>query len=124
MVEEASKVEPNKMGELKERKDYKITGKPMPRQDTPSKTNGTAIFGLDKKLPGMLYAVVERNPRFLGKVKSFDDTATKAIPGVKQVFTVKRTVFSNLQEGVAVEADSLWAAMPGRQALKVKWDDS
>ena len=124
LVEEASKLEPPKMVSLKERKDYKIIGKPMPRQDTPSKTNGTAIFGLDKKLPGMLYAVVERNPRFLGKVKSFDDTATKAIPGVKQVFTVKRTVFSNLQEGVAVVADSLWAAMQGRKALKVEWDDS
>jgi isoquinoline 1-oxidoreductase beta subunit len=87
------------------------------------KTNGKAIFGLDKKLPGMLYAVVERNPRFIGKVKSFDDSATKAVPGVKHVFIVKRAVFATICEGVAVVADNLWAAMQGRKLLKVEWND-
>jgi isoquinoline 1-oxidoreductase beta subunit len=124
LVEDAVKLQPPKNPPLKERKDYKIIGKPIPRQDTPIKTNGAAIFGLDKKLPGMLYAVVERNPRFLGKVKSFDDSAAKAIPGVQKVFKVQRAVFANLQEGVAVVANSLWAAMQGRKALKVEWDDS
>jgi isoquinoline 1-oxidoreductase beta subunit len=87
------------------------------------KTNGTAMFGLDKKLPGMLYAVVERNPRFKGKVKSFDDSATRSINGVKHVLKVQRAIFGVLYEGVAVVADSLWTAMEGRKVLKVNWDD-
>jgi isoquinoline 1-oxidoreductase beta subunit len=72
----------------------------------------------------MLYALVERNPRFHGKVKSFDDTAAKKVVGVKQVFKVQMPVFASTREGVAVVADSLWAAMQGRKALKVEWDDS
>lgn len=109
---------------LKKRSEYKIIGKPIPRQDTPLKTNGAAIFGLDKKLPGMLYAVVERNPLFLGKVKSFDDTATRKIPGVRNVVKVQMNVFATKREGVAVIADNTWAAIQGRKALKVEWDNS
>src|SRR5258706_5321678 len=124
LVEEASKMQPHKVGGLKERKDYKIIGKPMPRQDTPLKTNGKAQFGMDKKLPGMLYAVIERSPRFVGKVKSFDDSKAKAVPGVKHVIKVQRSVFANQTEGVAVVADTLWSAMQGRKVLKVEWDDS
>jgi isoquinoline 1-oxidoreductase beta subunit len=115
---------PPKNVTLKNPKDYKIIRKPMARQDTPSKVNGKAIFGLDKKLPGMMYAVVERSPRFIGKVKSFDDSETKKIAGVKHVFKVNREVFDNMYEGVAVVADNLWSAMQGRKALKVEWDDS
>ncbi len=124
LVQEASKLEPPKAVKLKLIADYKILRKPLPRQDTPMKTNGTAIFGLDKKLPGMLYAVVERNPRFQGKVKSFDDTETKKVPGVKHVIAIKMSVFATFREGVAVVADNLWAAMQGRKVLKVEWDDS
>ena len=124
VVEEASKLTPPKDVMLKQPSEYKILRKPMPRQDIPLKTNGKAIFGLDKKLPGMLYAVVERNPRFLGKVKSFDDSATKAVPGVKHVLKIQMNVFSHKREGVAVVADNLWSAMQGRKALKVEWDDS
>jgi len=124
LVQEASKLEPPKTIALKKPEDYKILRKPLPRQDTPLKTNGAAIFGLDKKLPGMLYAVVERNPRFIGKVKSFDDTETKKVAGVKHVFTVKTAVFSTVREGVVVVADNLWSAMQGRKALKIVWDDS
>ncbi len=124
LVLEASKLEPPKEVTLKDSKDYKILRKPLPRQDTPMKTNGSAIFGLDKKLPGMLYAVVERNPRFIGKVKSFDDSATKKVPGVKHVLKVTRDTFGQMFEGVAVVADNTWAAIEGRKALKVEWDDS
>jgi isoquinoline 1-oxidoreductase subunit beta len=124
LVEEASKLEAPKEVALKNIKDYKILRKPLPRQDTPLKVNGKAVFGMDKKLPGMLYAVVERNPRFLGKVKSFDDAATKKIAGVKHVLKVQMNVFSHKREGVAVVADNLWAAMQGRKALKIVWDDS
>lgn len=124
LVSDASKLEPPKNVQVKNPKDYKILRKPMPRQDTPLKVNGSAIFGLDKKLSGMLYAVVERNPRFVGKVKSFDDTETKKVPGVKHVFKVHREVFGNMFEGVAVVADNTWAAMQGRKVLKVEWDDN
>lgn len=123
LVAEAAKMPMPKNVTLKERKHYKIIGKPMPRQDTPLKTNGKAEFGLDKRLPGMLYAVVERNPRFLGKVKSFDDTATRSIPGVKHVVKVEMPVFGTIREGVAVVAENLWAAIQGRKALKVEWND-
>ncbi len=72
----------------------------------------------------MLYAQVERNARFHGKVKSLDDAAARKIPGVKYVFKVQMPVFATQREGVAVVADTLWAAMQGRKALKIEWDDS
>ena len=124
LVADAAKLEAPKNIILKKRSDYKLIGKPLHRKDTPMKTNGVAVFGIDKKLPGMLYAVVERNPRFRGKVKSFDDTATKMVPGVKKVFTVKMEVWNTIREGVVVVADSTWAAMQGRKVLKVEWDDT
>jgi isoquinoline 1-oxidoreductase beta subunit len=124
LVEDASKLTAPSNVKLKDSKDYKIIRKPLPRQDTPLKVNGKAIFGLDKKLPGMLYAVVERNPRFQGKVKSFDATAAKAIPGVMHVIPVKMKVFALDREGVAIVADTLWAAMQARKVLKVEWDDT
>jgi isoquinoline 1-oxidoreductase beta subunit len=124
LVDEALKLEPPTDVVLKKTSEYKILRKPVPRQDTPLKTNGSAIFGIDKKVPGMLYAIIERNPRFIGKVKSFDDTAAKKTPGVKHVFTVKVNVFSSVREGVAVVADSYWNALQGRKALKVQWDDA
>jgi isoquinoline 1-oxidoreductase beta subunit len=124
LVIDASKLEAPKNVALKPRSEYKLIGKPLSRQDTRLKTNGTAIFGLDKKLSGMLYAAVERNPRLRGVVKSFDDTAARKVPGVKNVFKVRMGVFSTYREGVAVVADSTWAAIQGKKALKVEWDDS
>ena len=124
LVVDASKLDAPKDVKLKARSEYKLIGKPLQRQDTASKTNGTAVFGLDKKIPGMLYASVERNPRLRGVVKSFDATDSLKIPGVKRVFKVKMDVFKTSREGVAVVADSLWAAMQGRKVLKVEWDDS
>jgi isoquinoline 1-oxidoreductase beta subunit len=124
LVTEAAKLEAPKEVALKNAKDYKIIRKPLPRQDTPVKVNGKAIFGLDFKLPGMLYAVVERSPRFQGKVVKFDATETNKVPGVKHVLKVTRDEFSNMREGVAVVADTTWAAMQGRKVLKVEWDDA
>lgn len=124
LVVEASKLPAPENIRLKTRAEYQLIGKPLRRQDTPLKTNGTAIFGLDKKLPGMLYAAVERNPRLRGVVKGFDDTAALKIPGVKKVFKVRMGVFSTYREGVAVVANSTWAAMQGKKALKIEWDDS
>jgi len=124
LVEEASKLTPPKDVKLKRREEYKIVGKPLPRQDNPNKINGKAEFGLDVKIPGMLYAVIERSPRFKGKVKSFDDAAAMKVRGVKKVLKTTAPVFAVEREGVAVIADSLWAAVEGRKALKVEWDDS
>jgi isoquinoline 1-oxidoreductase subunit beta len=123
LVKDAVQIKPPQNIKLKERKDYKVIGKSLPRKDTALKTNGAAQFGLDKKLPGMLYAVVERSPRFRGKVRSFDDAAAKSIAGVKHVFKVQRAVFGLWYEGVAVVADSLWAAMQARKLLQIAWDD-
>ncbi|MCX2452278.1 molybdopterin-dependent oxidoreductase [Pedobacter sp. PLR] len=124
LVEQAAKLSPPKEVILKKTSEYKLIRKPLLRQDTPLKTNGTAVFGLDKKLPGMLYATVERNPRLRGIVKSYDDAATLKVPGVIKVFKVRMGVFKTFREGVAVVANSTWAAMQGKKALKVEWDDS
>ena len=123
LVKEAALISPPQQVQLKSRKDYTLIGKSLRRKDTASKVNGTALFGLDKKVPGMLYAVVERNPRIRGKVKSFDDTATMTVAGIKRVFKTQRVIFGVMFEGVAVVADTLWTAMQGRKLLKVEWDD-
>jgi len=124
LVVDASKLEAPKNVKLKPRSEYKLIGKPLHRRDTPIKTNGSAIFGLDKRIPGMVYASVERNPRLRGKLRSFDDSATLKVPGVKKVIKINMAVFGTYRDGVAVIADSTWAAMQGRKALKVEWDDS
>jgi isoquinoline 1-oxidoreductase beta subunit len=100
---------------LKDRSQFRLIGKPMRRLDTPSKTNGTATFGIDVRRPGMLYAVVERCPVFEGKVVGFDASKTKQVPGVKNVIQIS--------SGVAVLADNTWNAMEGRRALAVQWDE-
>ncbi len=124
LVADASKLEPPKEVTLKKRSEYKLIGKPLKRRDTPMKTDGTAIFGLDKRVPGMLFASVERNPRLRGKIKSFDDSEAKKVPGVTKVFKINMKVFNTMREGVAVVATSTWAAMQGRRALKIEWDDT
>jgi isoquinoline 1-oxidoreductase beta subunit len=101
---------------LKDPKDFKLIGQKLPRVDVPGKTNGTAQFTIDVTFPNMLVAVLQRPPLFGATVKSFDATATKAVPGVVEVLQVPR--------GVAVVAKSFWAAKQGRDALKVEWDDS
>ena len=124
LAADAAKRTPPKQVRLKNRSEYKLIGKPIRRPDTPLKTNGAAIFGIDKKLPGMKYAVVERNPRFLGKVKSFDATEALKVKGVTKVFKVQMNVFNTKREGVAVVADNTWAALQGRKVLKIEWDDT
>lgn len=124
LVLDASKLQAPEQVELKDPSEYKLIRKPLKRKDTPLKTNGSAVFGLDKKIPGMLYATVERNPRLRGKLIGFDDTETRKVPGVKNVFKVEMLVFTTLREGVAVVAESTYAALQGRKVLKVEWDDS
>jgi isoquinoline 1-oxidoreductase beta subunit len=100
--------------ELKAPETWTIIGKPMRRLDTPEKITGRAKFGMDVQMPGMLTATVAHSRTFGGKVKSFDATAAKAVPGVRAVFEVPM--------GVAVVADHFWAAKKGRDALKIDWD--
>ncbi len=100
---------------LKDPKDWRLAGKPTKRLDTRFKVNGTAQFGIDVRVPGMLTAVVARSPVFGGKVRSFDATAAKAIPGVRHVVQIS--------SGVAVVGNGYWPAKQGRDALKVIWDE-
>jgi isoquinoline 1-oxidoreductase subunit beta len=100
---------------LKDPKDFTLVGKPVHRLDTPSKTNGSAQFGLDVYIPGMLTAVVARAPVFGGKVVSFNADKAKAIPGVVNVVQVP--------SGVAVVAKGFWPAKLGREKLEINWDD-
>jgi isoquinoline 1-oxidoreductase beta subunit len=100
---------------LKDPKDFKIIGKPTKRLDTAGKVNGTAEYGIDVKLPGMVYASLEQCPVIGGKVVSFDAAKAKAMPGVIDVVQIR--------DGVAVVADSYWRAKKAREALTVKWDD-
>jgi len=101
---------------LKQAKDYRIVGKPLPRLDTPSKVDGTAEYGIDVRLPGMKYAVLARCPVIGGKVANFDDKEARKISGVGYVGKIG-------DSAVAVVADSVWGAMEGRRALNVQWDD-
>src|SRR5205809_3207614 len=100
---------------LKDPKDWKILGTRVRRLDTPPKVDGSAQFGIDVKVPGMLVAVVARSPVFGGKVTSFDAAKTKAVPGVRQVVQIS--------SGVAVVADGYWPAKKGRDALAITWDE-
>lgn len=124
LVVDAAKLQAPKDVALKPRSAYKLIGKPLHRKDTPIKTNGKAIFGIDKRIPGMVFAAVERNPRLRGKVKSFDDSAARKVPGVTNVIKIAMGVYDMNREGVAVIATSTWAALQGKKAIKVEWDDS
>lgn len=111
----AAKIEPPKDVPLKDPKDFTLIGKPTRRLDTPSKVNGTAQFGLDIQIPGMMTAVVARAPVFGGKVVSFNADKAKAVTGVKSVVQVP--------SGVAVIASGFWPAKLGREKLEINWDD-
>jgi isoquinoline 1-oxidoreductase subunit beta len=115
LAEAASAIAPPKEIPLKDPKDFTLVGKPTHRLDTPSKTNGTAQFGLDVYIPGMLTAVVARALVFGGKVVSFNADKAKAIPGVVNVVQVP--------SGVAVIAKGFWPAKLGREKLEIKWDE-
>ncbi|MCK8491928.1 molybdopterin-dependent oxidoreductase [Spirosoma sp. RP8] len=123
LAEVASKLDVPKEPTLKDPNDFKILGKPAPRPDTPLKATGKAQFGIDAKVPGMLYASVERCPVLGSKLVSFDATQSLKVKGVRQVVKVERVVGYNRYEGVAVVADNYWAALKGRKALTVKWDN-
>jgi isoquinoline 1-oxidoreductase beta subunit len=115
LAERASQIKPPQNIALKQPKEFKVIGKPMSRLDTPEKTSGEAIFGIDVKIPQMLTAVIARPPVFGAKVKSFNTEKAKAVRGVKEVVQV--------ESGIAVVGDDFWSAKLGRKALEIIWDE-
>jgi isoquinoline 1-oxidoreductase beta subunit len=110
--------------ELKNSDDFTLIGHDRHRVENKLKTTGAAKFGIDSRVQGMLYAVIARCPVFGGKPVSFDATKTKAVPGVRDVFMidpVPEGAFS--AGGVVVMAESSWAAIQGRKALNITWDE-
>jgi isoquinoline 1-oxidoreductase beta subunit len=100
---------------LKNPKDFRILGTRVPRLDIPEKVDGTAQFGLDVRVPGMLYAFVARSAVFGGKLVGYNDSKAKAVSGVRHVVPIS--------SGVAVIADTVWAAKTGCEQLEVKWHE-
>jgi len=115
LAEAASKLPVPEKVTLKDPKDFKIIGKPTKRLDTAHKVNGTAEYGIDVKLPGMVYASLEQCAVIGGKPTSFDAAKAKAMPGVIDVVQIR--------DGVAVVADTWWHAKKAREALAVQWDE-
>jgi isoquinoline 1-oxidoreductase subunit beta len=107
---------------LKDPKEYRIIGTPIPGVDNHKIVTGEALFGSDVKLPGMLYAVYQRCPVIGGKAISANLDAVKALPGVKHAFIVPEGHGSGSMSGVAIVADSWWYAEQARQKLEVKWE--
>lgn len=104
---------------LKEPKDFRIIGRPTTRLDARAKSSGRQDFGIDVKHPGQLTAVVARPPVFGARLTSVDDSAARAVKGVKAVL---RVPLDRGGEGVAVVADGYWPAKLGRDALKLQWN--
>src|SRR5499426_4352012 len=101
---------------LKDPKDWKIAGKPMKRLDTADKLNGSKVYAIDVKLPGMLCAAIKDCPVYGGKLQSYDESKIAGRPGVKKVIKVKDTA-------VAVVADTWWRAKSALEALPIEWDE-
>jgi isoquinoline 1-oxidoreductase subunit beta len=99
---------------LKDPSQFRIIGTRMPRTDTPSKVDGSALFGIDIRLPGMLYATVARCPAFGGSARSWNDAGARRVPGFRSVIRIS--------SGIAVVADTTWAAFRSRDALVIDWD--
>ncbi len=115
LADAASQLKPPANVPLKDPKQFTLIGKPVRRLDTPSKVDGTAQFGLDVRLPGMLFALVARPPVFGGKVASFDAAEALKIHGVRAI--------EQIPSGVAVIADRLWPAKLAREKVRITWDD-
>lgn len=119
MVEKARTLTPSKDPAVKDPSQFRLIGKDgLQRKDTSGKTNGTAVFAMDVKVPGMVYAMVRHAPRFGGILKSFDATAARKVPGFVDAKA------SPLKNGVIVFARNTWAAMQARDAITAEWDFS
>ncbi len=125
LVEAARKLpmrDPEKV-QLKDESNFELIGHATPRVDVPSKVNGSAQFGIDVRVPEMVFAVVARCPTFGGKAAHFDAGKAKAVAGVRDVFEIPALGADKFTAGgIVVVADSTWAAMKGRDALQITWD--
>ncbi|MGH7945984.1 MAG: molybdopterin cofactor-binding domain-containing protein, partial [Opitutaceae bacterium] len=109
---------------LKEPKDFTLLGKRIPQVDTRKIVTGQPMFGIDVKLPGMVYAIYEKSPAFGGKVVSANLDQIKTLPGVKDAFILEGSgKVKELVPGVAIIADSTWAAFSARKQLRITWDE-
>jgi isoquinoline 1-oxidoreductase beta subunit len=115
LVDAAAKLPVPQDVPLKDPKDFTLIGTPARRLDTVEKTDGTAVYGIDVRLPGMKIATVAACPVFGGKLGSVDDTAAKAVAGVRQIV--------RLDDAVAVVADHMGAALKGLAALQITWHE-
>jgi isoquinoline 1-oxidoreductase beta subunit len=123
LAEAASKLNVRENPKLKDKKDFKIIGQPIPGVDNLQIVTGKVEFGLDARPKGMLVASIERCPVFGGKIKLVDETEALKVPGVERVIKIEPTKNpTQLVAGVAVIARNTWAAMKGRKALKVEWE--
>jgi isoquinoline 1-oxidoreductase beta subunit len=113
LAEAAAKLPVPKDVALKDPKDFSTVGKPQKRLDAPAKVDGSAVYGIDVKLPGMLHAALRQSPTLGGSVAGVDATAAEAMPGVRRVMTVTN--------GVAVIADHYWQAKQALDAVKITW---
>src|SRR5437762_3116211 len=131
LVAKAAQLPVPKDPPLKDPKDFRLLGTRTPRLDTPAKVDGSAVFGIDVKVPGMLIASIERCPVFGGTLKSYDATKAKAVPGVRAVVALEPSPWTGTggawaagcAAGIAVVADTYWQAVTGRRALEIQWDE-
>lgn len=115
LAEAASRLPVPENVAIKDASQFRVVGKALTRLDTPAKVNGSARFGIDVKLPGMVYATLAQCPVQGGKLKSFDASQARRLPGVIDVVQIP--------DGVAVVADSYWRAVKARETLQLSWDD-
>src|SRR5438067_1825960 len=131
LVAKAAQLPVPKDPPLKDPKDFRLLGTRTPRLDTLAKVDGSAVFGIDVKVPGMLIASIERCPVFGGTLKSYDATKAKAVPGVRAVVALEPSPWTGTggawaagcAAGIAVVADTYWQAVTGRRALEIQWDE-
>ncbi|MFD3276021.1 xanthine dehydrogenase family protein molybdopterin-binding subunit [Aquirufa echingensis] len=136
LVEEASHLPVPSKPKLKSFAEFTQLGKPSMRPDVPAKVDGTAIFGMDVQLPGMLYASIVHSPTIYGKVQSYDATKAMAVKGVRFVLKTERVFFHGpysdsggfdqklrgKAEAIAVVSESYWSALKAKKLIQVSWN--
>ncbi|MBL8518318.1 MAG: xanthine dehydrogenase family protein molybdopterin-binding subunit [Betaproteobacteria bacterium] len=127
LVAAAAKLSVPKEPALKDPATFKLVGKAMPAKNLDALVRAESRYGMDIQVPGMLYAVIERSPVVNGRIAHVDDAAARQVAGVSRVVRLRGNTFPTynyVRDGVAVVANSTWAALKGRRALKVSWHES